>query len=68
MTVLLSGDMAEEFKTLSPYWNTVDLAKPYSISGNITLQAPSNSILSNYLQDASEDSEQDTISDRLEYV
>jgi len=60
--------MAEEFKTLSPYWNTVDLAKPYSVAGNITLQAPSNNILSSYLQDRTEDQEHDTISSMLEYT
>jgi hypothetical protein len=53
-TVLGDELMATEFKTLSAHHNIPDMSKPFSISGNLSLLSPANSILSNYLGDYSE--------------
>lgn len=49
-TILLDNDLAEEFKTLSPYFNVPTESNVYGISGNLTLFSPSNSILSSFIQ------------------
>jgi hypothetical protein len=67
-TILLDNLLTEEFKTLRPFYNIPDLSKPYSVSGNLTLLAPANSILSNYLSDDSENLVDDTISKLLNTV
>jgi len=43
--------MANEFKTLRPFFNIPDLTKPCSVSGRLSLDTPNNSILANYLAD-----------------
>ena len=50
---LMDGVMAEEFKTLRPFFNVPDMTKPYAISKRLTLDTPNNSILANYLADKS---------------
>lgn len=63
--ILNDNMMAEEFKTLDPYYNIPDMSKPYSVSGNLTLFSPANNILMNFLRDRTEDKEHDTIVNRL---
>jgi len=67
LNVIILNDnfMAEEFKTLRPFYNVPDLSKPFSISGNLTLLSPANNILSNFLSDKEEHPEQDTIAHLL---
>mgnify|MGYP006909096523 FL=1 len=67
VTILLDNLMAEEFKTLDTYYNIPDTTKPFSVSGNLNLLSPANSILSSYLYDRKEDGE-DKIVDKLKMV
>lgn len=60
-TLLLDVFMEEQFKTLAPFYNIPDTSAPYSISGNLTLLSPINSILSNALMDRTEDPANDTV-------
>jgi len=57
--------LADEFEVLSPYYNVPDQSKPYSVSGNLTLHAPGNSIIANYLSDVSKADGADTVIDKL---
>lgn len=61
-TLLGDGLLANEFKTLKPHYNIPDLSKPFSISGNLTLLAPANSILANYLSDYEDGVDDESIS------
>lgn len=60
--------MAEEFKTLAPFYNIPDVAKSNSITGRFSLLSTGTSILSNYLFDNSKDDKPDTIIDKLTYI
>lgn len=66
-TMLLDNLLAEEFKTLDTYYNIPDTTKPYSVSGNLNLLSPANSILSSYLYDTKEEGV-DTIVSKLNMV
>lgn len=53
--------MADRFKVLKSFYSVPDLSKPCSVSGNLSLFSPSNNILANYLTDAAEYPELDTV-------
>lgn len=67
-TILLDNMMAEEFKTLAPYYNIPDVAKPNSITGRFSLLSTGTSILSNYLFDKEPSHEQDTVVSKLNFT
>ena len=50
-TLLLDNKIADAFDTFTPYHGVVDINKPYSISGNLTLLSSATSIVSNYADD-----------------
>lgn len=66
--VLIDNLLSEEFKKLKPFYNIPDMSKPYSVCGYLTLLAPSNSLIANYLSDKSEYPEQDTISNKFKLL
>jgi DNA-directed RNA polymerase beta' subunit len=68
ITILLDNLLAEEFKTLRPYYNIPDNNKPLTISNNLSLLSPSYGVLCNMLRDDAEDYENDTVYDRLKKV
>lgn len=51
---MLDNLLTDEFKSFAPFYNIPDTSKPYSVSGNLTLLAPANSTIANYLSDARE--------------
>lgn len=60
--------MAEEFKTLAPYYNIADVGKPAGLSGRFSLLSTGTSILSNYLFDKDPSQEQDTVVSKLNFT
>lgn len=60
-TPMLDNLVENEFKSFAPFYNIPDTSKPYSVSGNLTLLAPANSTIANYLSDARESDSLDTI-------
>jgi hypothetical protein len=68
VTILLDNYMCEQFKTLQPFFNVPDIAKPYEISGNLGLLSPSTSIIANYLYDKTPSTRKDQISSSFKYV
>jgi len=68
VTILLDNLLAEEFKTLDPYYNVPSVNKSYGISGNLSMLAPPNSIMSNYLYDKRPDVIQDTVVGRMKFI
>jgi len=70
LNFFILGDefMARKFSTLKPHYNIPDTSKPYSISGNLSLLAPANSIMTNWLLDKEDDPEKDTVYKELETV
>ena len=68
ITLLLSNFLAEQAKTFEAHHNVFDGSKPYSISNLVTLLSPANAILSDALDDKTEQPELDTIASKLKYV
>lgn len=66
-TLLLDNQMIDEFKTLQPFFNITDVSKPYEISGNLGLLAPSTSIIANYLYDKKPSVRKDQVSSSYNY-
>ena len=64
-TILLDNKLTEELRTISPFYNIPDTSKPYSVGGYLSLQPPANLTLSAYLEDASEDTVNDTVVSKL---
>lgn len=60
--------MAEEFKTLAPYYNIPDVAKPNSITGRFSLLSTGTSILSNFLFEDEVDKGEDKIVSKLPFT
>lgn len=52
---------------MAPWFSVPNASKPFGISNHISLLAPCNSVLSNYLRDKSENPEQDTIVSRMHF-
>ena len=67
VTILLDTLLAEEFKTLDTHYNIPDTTKPFSVSGNLNLLSPANTILSRFLYDEQEEGV-DTIVNQLQKV
>jgi len=59
--------MARMTEVFDAHHNVLDLSKPYSISGNLTLLSSVTSIMSNFL-DHKEPEEKDTITELLQVV
>lgn len=68
VSILLDNNMAEQFKTLQPFFNVPDIAKPYEISGNLGLLSPSTSIVANFLYDTVPSTRKDQVSSSFNYV
>jgi len=60
--------MAEEAKPLNTHTGITTLDKPYNIAGYLTMSAPANSIVSNYIKDKEPATEVDTVMSKLEVV
>ena len=56
------------FKTLSPFYNIAELSNPYAVSGMLSLLAPANATLANYLKGSEADIRVDTVFDKLKKV
>lgn len=52
---------------MAPWFSVPNVSKPYSISNDISLLAPSNSVLTNFLMDKTEEPENDTIVSRMSF-
>ena len=61
----VDNKLTEELRTISPFYNIPDTSKPYSVGGYLSLQPPANLTLSAYLEDASEDTVNDTVVSKL---
>lgn len=66
--LLLDNYMIEQFKTLQPFFNVPDIAKPYDVSGNLGLLSPSTSIIANFLYDKAPSTRKDQVSSSFNYV
>lgn len=60
--------MVEQFKTLQPYFNIPDIAKPYEISGNLGLLSPATSVIANFLYDKAPSERKDLVSSSFNYL
>ena len=60
--------MAEEFMTLQPFYNVMDVNKPFAVSSKLTLLSPANGILFNDLADKQDYPEQDKLLQQLQLV
>lgn len=68
-TILLDNLVAKEVDTFKPHYNIPDVSKPYAISGNFGLLGPSNSILTNFLDDKNcYDNSEDEIVKQLKFI
>ncbi len=67
-TILLDNMMAEEFMTLQPFYNVMDVNKPFAVSSKLTLLSPANGILFNDLADKQDYPEQDKLLQQLQLV
>ena len=67
-TILLDNDLAEEFKTLRPFYNITSVAEPYGISDHLTLLSPSYNILANYLMEKTPKDKPCGLANQLTYV
>ena len=47
--LLLDNDLSNEFVTLEPYNALLDVSKPFSISGNMSLLSPATTLVSNWM-------------------
>lgn len=68
VTILLDNFMVEQFKTLQPYFNIPDIAKPYEISGNLGLLSPATSVIANFLYDKIPSERKDLVSSSFNYL
>lgn len=60
------GKLCEDF---APYWTSMDVDRPYSISRFISLQGTGHVIVGNYLDDKTIDkTRKDTIVSKLNFV
>lgn len=66
-TCLLDNELANEMEKFRPYWSSMDVSKPYSISKFLSLLGPGNSIVTNYMDDKTPDTGVDTIVSRLKF-
>ena len=65
--MLLDNNLADEFKTMAPWFSVPSAAKPFGVSNLISLLGPCNSVLSNYLLDKKPSDEQDTVVSRMKF-
>lgn len=67
-TVLLDEALAKEFDTMTPWYSIPAANRPYGISNLVSLLAPCNSLISNYLLDKTTDPhDHDTVIDRMRF-
>lgn len=67
-TVLLDNMMAEECMPLQPYYNVMDVNKPFAVSSKLTLLSPANGILFNDLADKIDYPQQEKLLQTMDMV
>lgn len=68
-TVALDNKVGELCEDFAPYWTSMDVDKPYSISRFISLQGTGHVIVGNYLDDKEvSKGKVDTIVSKLKFV
>ncbi len=59
-TLLQDNKITREFEVYSPYFTIPSLNKPFDVSGNLSMQAPADMNMSNYLKNKEPDEGDDS--------